>query len=720
MENALKWFHKNTQRIAWIVFSAGFLLYFTVNVGLALVRVQKRTVPIHADDSYNYILKAVEMATCFRQDCPALEDLRAQVTAPSADPEVTFRHWREHTRALVVYHPLHSALVVLAWETGLEWENAFELIRVAGTAFICLVMPYWLLKLWGPGPSGIARGLLTFTFFDDQGLHYIVPSNLALGIAMLIWARISSRNGAAEWSLILGVPALVMMHTVGRLYGICSILLFLMFVWKQPWSKRRVATLVLSSLVIVLSFVLPLIVSRPELIVRPDPPLANWPSAWYRVLEFGILANITEIDLILKNWIELFGSLSGAAILTALGFFCTPPAQRSTILRNAFIAVGLCLASVIYVMPHTGGELFRRVWIPLAIILTGATGAVAWSLITGIASSLAGKPEGVFRFISRRHLERSTFSPRVFAMAFTVAVAFILVIRVEVSFVKGVQSVLVEQMNHVFNDPWFLDPEQPKELLAQTSPSDAVIYLDEVPMHFYFTHGALQRRAVFFPALVDPNAAIYMGNEPHSDTPRLYQPVALNDLSEKHWLESISARFVVGWNPIQQVLSTEQAMIPLWLFNGVQYISEVPVDTNRLKLNLVNKGGEALIQLEWDEPTTSRTAELRVPEGWSGWLPVPEFATKAIVHSFAVSLRQGTSNVYLKGINTDDSKLNWPWGQRATLTLWGKVNQTIRFDPEGFLPVKGLSKSVRIVNDTGNLVLAELTDYSLAKKLDVN
>src|SRR6476660_7743940 len=114
MKSALSWFQKNTQRVSWALFTAGFLLYFTVNVGLVLVRVYKRTLPIHADDSYNYILKAVEMATCFRQDCPALEDLRSQVAEPSSDPEVSLRHWREYTRALVVYHPLHSALVVMA------------------------------------------------------------------------------------------------------------------------------------------------------------------------------------------------------------------------------------------------------------------------------------------------------------------------------------------------------------------------------------------------------------------------------------------------------------------------------------------------------------------------------------------------------------------------------------------------------------------------------
>src|SRR5262245_32277850 len=109
-------------------------------------------------------------------------------------------------RAFMVYHPLHSILNASLHKAGLSWEAAYDAIRVVGAAFLIMAIAYWLLKLWSPGPAGVSLGLLSFMLLPDYGVHWIIPSNLALGIAIFVWARIFATNGAAEKSLIFGIP----------------------------------------------------------------------------------------------------------------------------------------------------------------------------------------------------------------------------------------------------------------------------------------------------------------------------------------------------------------------------------------------------------------------------------------------------------------------------------------------------------------------------------
>ena len=70
-----------------VVFAAGLAVYLLVQVGLIVVVTHRREVPVEADDAYVHILRAEQMRTCFRQDCPALEDLRSRLlTTPDGAP----------------------------------------------------------------------------------------------------------------------------------------------------------------------------------------------------------------------------------------------------------------------------------------------------------------------------------------------------------------------------------------------------------------------------------------------------------------------------------------------------------------------------------------------------------------------------------------------------------------------------------------------------------
>jgi hypothetical protein len=705
----------NTRFLAWSAFAIGFTLYFVLNIGLVLLRIQARSTPIKVDDAYVYIIKAVQMVTCFRQSCAALEDLRPQLTIPSTDPETAWVRYREYGRAFLVYHPLHSALVVLLRAVGLSWEGAYEGIRLAGSVFICTVMPYWLVTLWGPGPAGIALALLAFMFFHDQGLHYVVPSNLALGIAMLVWARISARDGAAEWSLALGTLAMVTMHPIGRLYAIASVSLFLLFAARRPWTKSRLAGVLFSVSIVTLSFVLPFVVSRPELTVRADPPLAGWPRSWYGILGYGLLSNFGTIDGAVKNWIALYGGIASAAIITALGFLSLPRVERSAVVKNSLVLVGLLIVSAVYVLPRYPADLFQRVWIPIVILLTGATGQVAWILLVGAFSHFVSDQRDMSSPITRLSTGFSALSsiPN-WVLALIITVAIFIAVRIETGIGQGVRD-MKAQARAMREDPWALDPVQPKLMLTQARLSDIVLYLDEVPMHFYFTHGALETRAIYYPALVDPSGVSFLDPGRPTDSPRIYQPVTVDALAETEWLRSENLRYLVGWSPITYVKTTNEAMVPMSAFNSIEYSSPAPVSLNNGRVYLINSGKEATLQVIYTSENTTRSVQIPVPRAWSGWLALSEGVSSSALRTFRLKIDRTDAEVYMKGMSFGNTKLNWPWDQRATLVFHTgdeEGRKTMRFDPDELLPVQGLHVSVKILNDSGSTVLSELVRTS--------
>ncbi len=79
------------------VFLIGLLLYWSAQIGgIQLPTILQRSVPSEPDDAYSYILKSSQMQACFWQDCPAMEDLRRQLTAPSSDWNIAWERERQY------------------------------------------------------------------------------------------------------------------------------------------------------------------------------------------------------------------------------------------------------------------------------------------------------------------------------------------------------------------------------------------------------------------------------------------------------------------------------------------------------------------------------------------------------------------------------------------------------------------------------------------------
>lgn len=669
----------------WVIWISGLILWLIGQYTLVIVPLTTRALPAEVDDTYAYLVKSAQMETCFWQDCPALRDLYAQVDAPTSHPERAYQRVRAHVRLILVYTPLYSATLTGLKQTGLSWEQTHTLITLIGPLFFGLVFAYWLRTLWGMAPAGIALGLLAFHVFPDQGIHYVVPSNLAMGIAVLIWTRIILRRGDAPWSLVIGSLLLVSMHSIGLMYAVIAALLALLS-GGFPHTRRAWVAMTCTGIVLSATFILPMLIHHPDLTIRPYPyPKGyTWSKEWVTTLQIaasivvGYAQHIAPIGIIASGIIVI-----GALIV---GYKTLDTNRHTYLIWITLILIACVALSLFYVRPHFPASLFRRVWVPLAILFTGAIGQAIWYAIQRIHASMEQ------RFQVQRML---------------VLVTIGLLLLTTYMRAPFIDSAWHRQMIHMQESQNMnLAPTQPSLLLAQAKPEDRVLYMHEIQRDFYLTHGALELGAVFYRML--------------AGTPE-----------EELWLQHPDLHFAVIWDPVEALMLDPERAPMVRGPNGdivtdaLQWMNVEPTIAPKsqfLKLLVHNVGAAGRIDIVPVDADQQRHPEqgvgVDVPANWSGWLEINlELAPNA--QSWDIGFPVSSAHILIGGLVFGEDTLQWPWKQRATLRMTlqsngegkGEIFTTVHFDPLKHVPEQLKDNDMYVLDDQGATVLIHMSKH---------
>ncbi|MBI3298607.1 MAG: hypothetical protein HYZ75_10615 [Elusimicrobia bacterium] len=651
-----------TRAAGFAALAAGLAVWVVVQGVLVGVPLRSRGTPPEIDDAYTYIAKSVQMTDCFLQDCPAMNDLRGPLRAPTSDPEIRWRRYRAYARAFLVAHPLYSVGLIAVKSLGVSWERAYMIVWAAGPILFGLAFAYWLSVLWGPAAAGAALFYLAFQVFPGQGLHYVVPSNLTLAVAVWVWARLVKTSGDAPWSLPLGTCALLLTHPAGRLYAAAALALGWFLGPERP-SGKRLVPYILAVCAIVAATLLPHVVRRPELSVVGDA-FGTWRQTF--VIPYFTLEKVVEA---LDRWSGPFGSLIAFGVLLAAGFAWAPARRQRALAATALVLAGLVAVSFAYVLPRYPAELFMRVWVPFAVFMTGALGHAVVTLLAKAcdlarAGLDASRPEvrlGEWRPSPTQGLALALVCFGTFAgVAAKAAVAGCATMRTTIVYMRDRHSLA-------------FDAEQPKRLLREAAAGDRVLYMQETPMLFFLTHGANALGAVFHPAVAGTLEAASMASP---------APPA----------------FAVAQNPVMAFPRTPRGWVRLSGFRSLE-VRPPAGAPGGLRLRLENPAAAASLRV------AGRVVD--VPSGFSGWLSadVPPTARGGVL---ALVLPEGSSELALGGLAFGDDPLFWPWESKAVVTLLpggGAPAVSASFDLSGLLPA---GADARVLDDRGTTVLARL------------
>ncbi len=673
---------------------------------LAAVPVWTRASLPESKDALAYVLKTRQMEECFFQDCLALEDLRKQSHA-SQNPDVTRQRLLSDSRVFPIYHPLWSAIFLgIKGLLGVDLITTYKIVWTVAPLFFGLAFACLLTSLWGAAAAGAALVLLAFKVFPDTGLHYVVPSNLTMATAVLLWARIIAKKGQTPLALVLGTLALVTMHPIGRLFSLMGACMALVIRYRN-WKPKELIPILLTFCIVGLSFIKFSFYGQAEFVSLDVVP--NGASQLLKIFQNAASSLAQTIIESVRLGDSLFGSIPVFFGAIVLGFCTLQRPRRIIAIRVSILYVLFILPTLFFISSHPG-DVPLRMWIPLVVILFGAIG-----------HSLSHVFKEATKFVMVRFkghdVERDIDLREAWAL-----VALAILVGYSFQMITNGCEHVVATIEHVQNrEPIALDASQPALLLSRAKPGDRVLYTSMTIMPYFLSHGAMRLGAV------------------------LYQPVMNGDPSELEWLVRPDLKFAVAYNPAvyhpsfegtdefkwwitapdyrYSVLNRRRFHNPLMRdgalragdFRWIQIDPQTFDFPKKLKILVTNPGGPTRIGLMHTAQCGKSSSPLQVSADiapkFSGWVEL-DLSSYSQSRTFKIMLLETSPKLLLKGIVFGDDPMHWPWAQRALLTFMprdpntGSVTRS--YDPATLLPPPLNAMRVNVLDDGGSSVLLEI------------
>lgn len=632
--------HKILHRVKFIVFYIGVIIFMLARMNAVVKPIVESSYLVGQDDSYSYILKGIQTETCFLQDCLALEDLREQLLIPTPDVILAQERYRQYARLFTYYVPLYAIIFSGVHSYGFSPETTHYIIVIAGAILINLAICYWLYTAWDPGAAGITLGILAFSVLGNgHGLVLIKPTDMALGIAIISWTILLRNSKHKYWAVPLCILAMSGMHSIGQIYAIISfILLLLLSEW--PLNKRMQWGAGISLLIIIsLFFLLPL-VQKPDF-SRFDPTRV-YTGEWSRG---EILLQSLDRAIIDLNWwggSSRWGFLS-TGILIFLGFTSTPRRKRNGVLAMGGLLGGLLVLSLFYIVPWWPAIITRRVWLPVRLFFFGAIGLSFWLWGKTIIEYLIRYVHQYSKYSKGFNLILSFLSKGIFILTVFIFI-FLYQSYTNNKWLNGTQyKYAIKSLTYPDRR---LDPSQPELLLSQIEKDDVVLYMHEIFMYFFMSHGAMQNRTVFYSAVA-------------------------NSPEQKVWIdENDDIRYIVALNPIN-IISNYKGEIPIIKSIQLFIESESLFNLSSVELLLTNRGNKdekLLMMISGDDDNVMQIL-ITIPARTSGWFPLTN-KENIWVDQIKFSIETKQKKLFLEGLHIQENELlNWPWGQDVILKL---------------------------------------------------
>jgi hypothetical protein len=630
--------------------------------------------PIGGDDGYVYILKAAEIKDgCFTQNCPALNDLRMQLLTPTENLDSAASRNREYTRLFVIYHPLHSFILAGLNSLGISFESAFDLVYLVGKIFIPLAVAFWLKAVWGSriGTTGLI--LLSPVVFASQGLHLSIPTTLCAALAFATWGTILNGKPRADYFIIPLIIAMILMHNVGIIYAAIALFLYLLSS-SRPLTRRAKMVAGALFLIIVSALLLPYLISRPEL--RFDT-VSFYPGNWNYLAAFidslpGTLVTISE-------FMKSFWHPLVFMALVGIGFLVLPTHQRSKIALTAISLIGLVFLGIAFVVPWYGAFIFERFWPIVAIFLMGAVASAVNAMIEALWAQSK-------KILKRRVSDLHNPSTLLTRQGWQIAILAISGLVVGVALMSNMMLALRNYIDNIYSvkqtpDIYF-SSEQPNLIHANAGTSETILYMDEVAMYYYLSHGSLQMGAIYQPALR-----------------------FTHDLDK--WVESRKAQiaYVVQLNPFFSLPHSPDGGLKLGSSETLILRGIEPIDTGHLELFFAERTNKVTLQISSEN--LKEDIILEVPEGPAQWISFPPDIP--LTNIIRIKLRGLGENAEIAGMRfSPDSATRWPWGASISLDFKTPDDQvaTIDFNPSSL--ADGLIENLTVLDDYGYTILAKV------------
>jgi hypothetical protein len=691
---------------SWFFLFFGLAIWVAVQSYLIYGPLSQRDQFPEVDDSLAYLVRTQVMEECSSLDCKALLDLKNQFDAMPPGPDMQ-RQSEIAGFAFPLYHPLFSTILLSINQITHDLFSTFRILWLLSPLFWGIAFACFLTSLWGRTVAGLTLILIAFKIFPGPGLHYLTPSNLTIMIALLIWARILTRNGSAPVTLILGSLLMVAIHPLGILLTLITI--FLALALSEKKKRKQLYIMLLFSSVVCIPIVFFTSLADQFQVYQTVNPAHILSS--FQILLNNIGKNFLEIVIqLIRYKTSFFGSLLVLFPATLVGVFYLDKGQRKNMIITLSILFLFLLSSLCHSHALTpNGSLFFRLLIPFAVILFGALPHVMYIVATN-----------ALNYAKNTTNRRATapYSPK--SLLSSVLILALLSGYILETIVPGMIHIQAMREHMIKRQPLSFHDSQVQLLLSKANPEDKILYTSTMIMASYFAHNCLQLGAIYYhPAFAKSEATSLLLQQKNLRFAVAYNPAVFHPsytgLDEKNrCITSPEISFTPLSEPRRSDPINQEGSIPVKNFHWIEIRTNHHDAIKEIRVFVTNPGKEIslkLIQHARDFPQTAEnsTTKLIIPAAWNDWITFSLRDTNQ-GDTYRLLLPKGDSKATIGGISFNNEHF-WPWSHHATMILQGKDTETGRvelsFDPSDLLPTELENKPVTVIHDQGSSVLLE-------------
>ncbi len=665
------------QYLPLLLLLAGIIFYIAIRGGFTWAILEPRSQPPEIDDVYTYLWNGARIPECMGL-CPALVDVDTQITQvlDYAQPGIgsTFRSGR---RILTFYVPLSGAIYQFLHRLGMSWETTYETVMLAGVVLQAVAIATLMSVLWGRSVAGIVLFYAAVTLYPGQGLHAIVPSNIVLMAAFLVWAAMLKRGHYTAWILLASTPLLMLLHPAGVLYSAGA---WGLFVFPGALPKNRADWLaVLGTPAMIAGFLaLNFLLDYPRFGLKLV--IGAYQEAGFREVLAGALPLISSsLDSISTQGVLFVIFIVAFALLTL------DVVRRVRLVWVVLMLGSICFITLFNAEPVLPEDGFRRVYIGLQIVFFA--GVMAHVLITGVSWLALELHRGLSNVARPIRHNRWLLSLRGWILLMIIMLTTRAIQFTGDTVVYGVSQTLETIEPTAARHNWYLNASAAEALLEKIQPGERVLYHDETVLSYFLVHGLYQHGAVV-------DAILQEGSPDNRET----------------WLTNARLKYSVAYHPVWAALDEQMQRNGVVLFSAIpkiDYQTQYPMALNQLQLYVM--GGTETFEVHLTATDIPQPIILTVPAEYAGWLQV-ETAAEATVTAFTLEVPVAPPNAGLQGLRfSNETTLNWAWAQQADLTLYPlgadmPVQVSLRPSTLAFHPQHTLT----VLDDAGLFVLAQL------------
>jgi hypothetical protein len=347
------------------VVAAAAVFFLLVKAIWIILPTSTMGVPRIGDDSLVYLWVGAGSVLSPQLQTPAIQDIISlRKLDDHYDPKLDFARARVTMRTTYLSASPFAVATAMLLNAGLSLKMAFAFSEMIVATTLAAGIALFLASYVGVVEASLGVFFLTFVILPQQGMHYLVPSVLALSLSLLIWANLNRPEPSITLIVLLSAAA-ALVHSIAFVYIAIAVCLSILIPiirsrsfrvrWQEPLA-------LVCGVAIAFAF--------SKIVGARSPPTTGMGE-----IDFSKIGeNLRGATAFVR---QAFVQVPLICVLGGVGLALAANERRMLVATVLLGLAGAFLAGTAFNLNGYPGELPGRLIVPIVVVLAGLAGLAA-------------------------------------------------------------------------------------------------------------------------------------------------------------------------------------------------------------------------------------------------------------------------------------------------------------------------------------------------------